>query len=528
MAGSLEEGRIARFDSAGDLVGETTLAAAGISSLTACAPQDDGRIVVGGVGSDGSLLARVNADGQIDMTFGNESGRTFLDCRSCANWDRMGYAPAPTDIATAADGRLIVAVNGNGWGHLAMLSFAPDGRTDTVSPRWMTDRFYDTGWGSLPPSASASKLLTTREGDRLAVVASQVNTTVLRLRGSDGPGASVVGLLGDFTQQLESDSRGLFACRSGSIEGAVTVNFATRDGTARSPDDFVAASGVLAWADGEIGCKEIPITVIVDAESEPTESLWVDLTAPVNAGLAMDKAQLHIADVQSPAPPPPPASEPEPTPRGDSGGGGAAGSALLALLLLCCLRRVAQLRVISPRLAVPSLRGAMVACLVTVTAFTTAARPVAADELVFDRSQVPSELVGTWRVTTTPYQCVTGATFPQFARMSLLTVGAGGTVVDGSSSPDFQPGQRSSGHGFWERTGRQSFRAVYEAFIVFTSVVTPPALPRYVRGTQRFDHGIEMIDADHWTSQASVTFFDVAGTPVPPTGCATAVAERMQ
>jgi hypothetical protein len=161
-------------------------------------------------------------------------------------------------------------------------------------------------------------------------------------------------------------------------------------------------------------------------------------------------------------------------------------------------------------------------------ALTAAAGPVVADEMNFDSTQAPSLLVGTWRVTTTPYNCISGQEFPQFARPSLLTFGAAGTLVEGSANPDFQPGQRSSGHGSWERTGRLSFNAVFEAFILFTSVVTPPATPRYVRGTQRLDHGIEMEDADHWSSYASVAFFDVAGTSVPPSGCAKATAERLQ
>jgi hypothetical protein len=161
-------------------------------------------------------------------------------------------------------------------------------------------------------------------------------------------------------------------------------------------------------------------------------------------------------------------------------------------------------------------------------ALTTAADPAVAQQLEFDRSRVPAALVGTWRVTTTPYICATGTLLPQFARPQLVTFGDGGTVVEAGGSPDFQPGQRSPGHGYWERTGTQSFRAVFEAFILFTSVVTPPATPRYVRGMQRFDHGIEMEDADHWSSDASVTFFDVAGTAVPPSGCAQSTAERMR
>ena len=160
-------------------------------------------------------------------------------------------------------------------------------------------------------------------------------------------------------------------------------------------------------------------------------------------------------------------------------------------------------------------------------ALTTLAGPVAADGSNPSETRPPSVLVGTWLVTNTPYSCSTGQVFPQFARPQLVTFGDGGTVVEGSGSPDFQPGQRSPGHGYWVRTGRHSFNAAVEAFILFTSVVTPPATPRYVRGMQRFDYGIKIVDVDHWSSDTAVTFFDVAGTTVPPSGCATTTAERM-
>ena len=161
-------------------------------------------------------------------------------------------------------------------------------------------------------------------------------------------------------------------------------------------------------------------------------------------------------------------------------------------------------------------------------ALTAVAGPVAAEGVDPSETRPPSVLVGTWLVTNTPYSCSTGQVFPQFARPQLVTFGEGGTVVEGSGSPDFQPGQRSPGHGYWVRTGRHSFNAALEAFILFTSVVTPPATPRYVRGMQRFDYGIEIIDVDHWSSDTAVTFTDVAGATVPPSGCATTTAERMQ
>jgi hypothetical protein len=225
-----------------------------------------------------------------------------------------------------------------------VLSFAPDGRAAAGSTSLLTDRFYDMGWRDLPPTAGASKLLSTEEGDQFAVVAGLSSTTVIRLKGSGGPGASVIGLLGDFTQQSESENSGLTVCRSGSNEGAVSVNAATRDETAQSPDDYVAVSSVVSWGAGESGCKLIPITVKVDDRSESIESLWVELSNAVGAGLGMDKARLYIVDVQAPTPPPTAAAAPGPAPttRGESnrGGGGAAGSVLLVMLsALACRRR---------------------------------------------------------------------------------------------------------------------------------------------------------------------------------------------
>jgi uncharacterized delta-60 repeat protein len=358
--GLVAEGRLIRFDSAGDLVGETSLASAGIEQLTACAPREDGSVVVGGLGRDGTWLGRVDPNDQLDLTFGDEWGRTAIDCQSCGLWDRLGYPVIPTDIAILADGRLTIALDGNGLGHLALRNLAPDGRTDSGSAPSLTDRFYDIGWPEQPPSAGASTLLPTQEGELLAVVAGSASTTVIRLQATDGPGASVIGLQGDVTQQSESDSRGLLACRSGSIDGMVTVNFATRDDTAQSPDDYVPASGVLSWGDGETGCKTIPITVKVDSRQEQTESLWVELMDPAGAGLAMDKAHLYIADAQS--------TESGTTPPGDSnrGGGGAAGSGLLMLLAaLACRRRFAQQAVARRTHDRPPLRNMRITSLAT-------------------------------------------------------------------------------------------------------------------------------------------------------------------
>jgi len=151
-----------------------------------------------------------------------------------------------------------------------------------------------------------------------------------------------------------------------------------------------------------------------------------------------------------------------------------------------------------------------------------------ADGAAIGRTQASAPLVGTWQVVISPYFCSTGVAVPGASFRSRLTFNAGGTMVETHFNPSFQPGQSSSGLGFWEATGPNAFRNVFEAFTYFTSVVTPPAVPRYVRGVRRVDQGIEMVDDDHWTSSASVSFFDDSGSAVGVPGCMTATGERLQ
>lgn len=154
-----------------------------------------------------------------------------------------------------------------------------------------------------------------------------------------------------------------------------------------------------------------------------------------------------------------------------------------------------------------------------------AASAGAQEGMVYGLSQARAPLEGTWDVVITPFNCITDTKAPSFR--SRLTFMTGGTMIESPFNPSFQAGQRSHGLGSWERTGRESYRSVFEAFIHFTSVMIPPAPPRYLRGVQQVDQGIEMQGPDSWTSSAIVRFFDEAGSPVN-SGCMTAEATRQQ
>ena len=60
-------------------------------------------------------------------------------------------------------------------------------------------------------------------------------------------------------------------------EQAVTVNFATRDGTAVAGEDYQATAGTLTFAPGET-TKTITVAVHTDSIPEPTETFYITLS----------------------------------------------------------------------------------------------------------------------------------------------------------------------------------------------------------------------------------------------------------
>jgi hypothetical protein len=62
----------------------------------------------------------------------------------------------------------------------------------------------------------------------------------------------------------------------------VSVHYETGDRTATAGADYVATSGDLTFAPGEMS-KSIPVTIIGDSQAELTESFFMVLSAPTNA-----------------------------------------------------------------------------------------------------------------------------------------------------------------------------------------------------------------------------------------------------
>lgn len=134
-------------------------------------------------------------------------------------------------------------------------------------------------------------------------------------------------------------------------------------------------------------------------------------------------------------------------------------------------------------------------------------------------SASPGSLEGAWWVSVTLYNCATGVKRPPFSSMLLFS--RGGTVTETTSNPAFLAGQRSVGFGTWAQSGNGTYTASDLAYILFTG-------GPFTAGTQKLTHSITLdADADSFTDQATVQFFDATGAPLNA-GCATATGTRLR
>jgi uncharacterized repeat protein (TIGR03803 family) len=75
----------------------------------------------------------------------------------------------------------------------------------------------------------------------------------------------------------------------------VTVNYATRNGSAQASSDYVAAAGSLSLAPGQV-TQSVVVGVLGDLQPEASESFHVDLSSATNAVISADEATLTVRD----------------------------------------------------------------------------------------------------------------------------------------------------------------------------------------------------------------------------------------
>ena len=89
----------------------------------------------------------------------------------------------------------------------------------------------------------------------------------------------------------------IYVGRSGGHSGALSVNYATTDGTALAGSDYAAATGTLTWPDGMSGNQTISIAITDDSAAEASESFTLTLSNASGGTLgANSSATVDIID----------------------------------------------------------------------------------------------------------------------------------------------------------------------------------------------------------------------------------------
>ena len=211
--------------------------AAAMADATSVAAADDGSVVVAGTGVSGASIMRLQANGDLDALFGN-AGSTFIDLPSDS-----GTAIVVHDMVVRADGSVVAA----GGEHLGNQAFV---------------------------------------------------VKLLGAAGGDSPG--VLGITEPtFIHTAEGDAEIVVNVRrTGGAFGSVSVAYETSGDlqTATAGEDYVHATGVLTWADGDTTEQQINVPILPDDSVEHPETFLVTLgEVQGGAGLGTKNATVAIA-----------------------------------------------------------------------------------------------------------------------------------------------------------------------------------------------------------------------------------------
>lgn len=89
--------------------------------------------------------------------------------------------------------------------------------------------------------------------------------------------------------------------RSGGADGAVSVSFATANGSATAGSDYAESAGTLSWTDGDSAPKSFSLAITNDTQVEGNETILLSLGAPTGGAAlgSLSTATLTINDNDS-------------------------------------------------------------------------------------------------------------------------------------------------------------------------------------------------------------------------------------
>jgi hypothetical protein len=226
-------------------------------------------IAVGDFNTDGKLdLVTTNSDGIVSMLPGNGDG-TFATA-----WDfAMGSAGSPNACDVNADGKLDLLIT-NRTSPGAVTVRLGDGKGNFTTT-------FTTATGGYPTSLAMGDF---NNDGRPDAVAAKIGPDSVVIMLNDGnwpvqpfPPRVTISDVSKAEGKNKSNTSFTFTVSvSAASDQPVTVSYRTVNGTASSNDDYVAKTGTVTFAPGEI-TKTITIQVKGDNKRESNETFYLEL-----------------------------------------------------------------------------------------------------------------------------------------------------------------------------------------------------------------------------------------------------------
>ncbi len=136
--------------------------------------------------------------------------------------------------------------------------------------------------------------------DALTLTTSEATVTIT---DNEGPQRGTLAFTPDSLSVSEgAGSVTMNVARTGGANGAVTVQYATADGTATNGSDYTSKSGLLSWGDGDSSTKTFTVDILNDSANESAEAFTIALSNPTGGAAIGGAATISISDDDAPNP----------------------------------------------------------------------------------------------------------------------------------------------------------------------------------------------------------------------------------
>ncbi|MGN6544918.1 MAG: Calx-beta domain-containing protein, partial [Aureliella sp.] len=227
-------------------------------------------------------VLRLNSNFTPDTTFGDAGVAT-------ANFKTY---VVPSQLALQADGRILVA---GGSQDFSVARFYPDGALDIG---FGADGIVLTDFSG---SDAANSLIVRTDGKIVVGGVKSDGFALARYVGWQSIGAFRVGAP-TYSVQENGGSISVPVLRVCGMDQAVSVHYATANGTAVAGTDFDARSGTLSWANRQFGPQIVTIPIKDDQVFRGSRTFTLDLSAPTGGAVLQSPSStaLTIQDDEAP------------------------------------------------------------------------------------------------------------------------------------------------------------------------------------------------------------------------------------